>query len=71
MLSAEQQTAHTEYQAAVAAGTTPTADQTAANDAFVAAQQVELKKWGSGQMSDAAYAMAATGAVIAATVALF
>ena len=74
LLTAEQQTAKDAYDAAVAAGTAPTADQTAANTAYQAKKSEQLAAWGAGTFeplaSDAAIAVGAAGALLAA-VALF
>lgn len=74
LLTAEQQTAKDEYDAAVAAGTAPTQAQTDANTAFAAKQAEQLAAWGAGTFeplaSDAAIVVGAAGALLAA-VALF
>ena len=74
LLTAEQQTALDEYDAAIAAGTEPTQAQKDAQTAYLLKKGEQLTAWGAGTFeplaSDAAIAVGAAGALLAA-VALF
>ena len=74
LLTAEQQTALDEYDAAIAAGTDPTQPQKDAQTAYLLKKSEQLTAWGAGTFeplaSDAAIAVGAAGALLAA-VALF